>query len=163
VERPPSEDVPLFSTRSLEGEYTAWALVWNWDYGAGVTLDGVLVDNYGTVYISDLTAGGVYTRTYLNVGATLAAYIYNIPRMIAQPEAFSMTRKYVLAEDTAVFQQMDIWRDGVNIASINLFTDEGDNSFMLAMSMSPNGKFLAFILNSVNTGNNRYVLLYEGT
>ena len=163
MHRPPTEDVPLFSTRSLEGEYTAWTLVWTRDYGAAVNLDGVLVDNYGTCYITDVLAGNTYLRTYLGAETNTVGYIYNIPRRVMQPEAFSVTRKYVLAEDTAVFQQMDIWRDGVNIASIDLFIDNPDNLAMSYKSMSPNGKFLAFIIMSIANGNDEYVMLYEGT
>jgi len=163
MERPPSEDVPLFSTRSLEGEYTAWALVWNRDYGGAVNLDGVLVDNYGTCYITDIIAGNSRVRTYLGVETITAGYVYNIPRRAPQPEAYSMTFKYVLGENTGVFEQFDIWRDEVLIASIDLAIDEVDDSGYVAKSMSPNGKFLAFVINSIATGNNRYVMLYEGT
>lgn len=147
----------------LEGEYTAWNLVWTQDFGAGVTLNGVLVDNFGTVYTNDSIAGSGHVITYAGVLTNTAAYLHYVFRGAVQPVGWSATHKYVIAENTAVFNQIDIWRDGVLIASIDLFTDNPDNALLVYSWMSPNGKFLAFVVQSVATGNSRYVMLYEGT
>lgn len=158
-----SLDIPLFSKRGIEGEFVAWALVWTRDYGAGVALDGVMVDNFGNCYINDTINGNVYFRDYLGNEVNTAGYIYEIPRWTMIPYAFSVTGKYVVGEDTAVFQQMDIWREGVLIASIDLFIDNADNAGFGDCFMSSDGKFIAFVITSTATGNPRYVMLYEGT
>jgi len=147
----------------LEGEYTAWTLVWTGDHGVDVELSGILVDNYGTCYITDMYDNHIFLRTYEGVETNLTEYVYNVPRVLGSPEAYSMTHKYVLGENKNVWQQFDIWRYGVLIASINPEVDYPDTSTYWAKWMSPNGKFIAFVLNSNGSGNARYSMLYEGS
>ncbi|TKJ36873.1 hypothetical protein CEE36_11340 [candidate division TA06 bacterium B3_TA06] len=160
MERPPSEDVPLFSTRSLEGEYTAWALVWTRNYGALVTLSGVLVDNEGTVYATDFPLLDSYVRTFLGVETNTANYTYfqryELP-------AVSATGKYIIGTPTALFTEFEVWRDGVMIFSRDTVLDDPNAATIMRVAISPDGKFVAIVNMHGVSFMDEILMLYEGT
>jgi len=160
LEHPQLRDVPLFSKRGIEGEFVAWALVWTRDYGAVVNIDRVIVDNYGRVYGWDSGAGNAYVRDFAGAEVNTANYNY---WFIVKDRSASATIKYVLGIPIATPTQFDVWRYGAIIFSRDSFADEGDANSIQWMAISPDGKFIALIVDSVGTGNLRYILLYEGT
>jgi len=143
--------------------YTSWTLVWTRDYGTGILLDGVYVDNSGNCYITDEENESVYFRTYAGVETSRSDYGYMIPRRESLPTAFSEGgQRYVLGENELIFDQFDIWRDGAIVASVNPVTDLGaDFDQYLAVTMSASGKYIAFVVEGLS--NKYYVMLYEGT
>lgn len=148
----------------LEGDYTTWTLVWTKDYGAGLTLDGVFVDNDGSCYIIDWLVDKAYFRDYDGNEDDTIDYMYLISTLWDPPHLFSETGKYVVANNVgAAGIQMDIWREGAIIASINLLTDNADADDFWEGCMSSNGKFIVFIVTSIASGDSQYVMLYEGT
>ena len=160
MEHPPLRDVPLFSKRGIEGEFVAWALVWTRDYGAVVNIDRISVDNYGRVYGWDSAAGNAYVREFDGTEVNTANYNY---WFLGGDIAASATIKYVLGIPIATPTQFDVWRYGAIIFSRNSALDEVDANSIQWMAISPDGKFVALIVDSIATGNLRHMLLYEGT
>lgn len=159
---PLSEDVLLFSKDALEGEYRTWTHVWTRDYGAGATLWNLKVDNYGRVYSEDLAIFTSYTRDYLGNEVNTLLYVYWLTFLFETGPQNSITQKYQLGTPTATPTQFDVWRYGALIFSRDTVLDEADSASIQIAAMSPNGKFIAIIINSVASLNPRYILLYEG-
>lgn len=156
-------------TAGIEEEtYNTWTNVWTRDYGAGATLFSCNVDDDGRVYTSDVFAGMAYLKDYSGAEVNTANYMYvnltvEASVGIGPARSFSRTEKYVLGIDTTIMTQIDVWREGQNITTINPLLDEPDIAALWDIQISPNGKYIAIMVVSTATGNNRHVLLYEGS
>lgn len=158
-----SEDRALFSDRMLEGEYTTWTQVWARDYGAFVNIDEVYVDNFGRCYASDGPAGNEYVRDYDGTEQNIVGYYFYPIAFTIATSSVSLTHKYVLDNDSAFNYIVRIWRWGAVIWTLDTSLLDPDYGGVYVYSLSPNGKFLAIVSISIFTGDQRYLMLYEGT
>ena len=144
----------------LEGEYTTWTFVWSRDYGAGVTLDEVKVDNSGTVYAENYGPPNVYVKTAGGVETNVADYTFHL---LGTDAGFSATGKYVIGSPSDIWRELEVWKDGVNIFSRDVQLDEPNIVVIERTAISPNGKFAALLSYSSVTSVRSIVLLYEGS
>jgi hypothetical protein len=158
-----SEDRSLFDDRMLEGEYTTWNFLWTRNMGAGETCQQLCVDNFGTVYVIKEVFVGHWTITRGNVLTYLANYKFRILLGTGHDQAWSVTRKYVLALKTTAPTAIVVYRYGALIFSVLTSAFGLDVGALVAISMSANGKYIALISRSIATGNRQYVTLLEGT
>jgi hypothetical protein len=146
----------------LEPIWNTWTLVWSHDFGAGAALEAVVVSNVATVGVLNNTGPSydLYVLDYNEAVVHEPAPYY--PQAMTQ--GLSIFGMYALAQPTAT--QFDVWREALNIFSRDTALDNADVSAISAVvgykAISPNGHFIAIIGRSTATGNNRYVLLYEG-
>ncbi len=143
----------------LEGEYANWALVWSRDYGAGVDMIEAVVDNYGTVRAEDVATNTAYLRTYAGVENNILNYLWGVRE---RSNCMSVTGKYFVGYETVLYRSIDVWRDGVQIWNRDVLLDEPNLNGLYAVTISPNGKFVAVIVTRIVSFDDQIVMLYEG-
>lgn len=156
------EDQPLVEVAAYvpEGTYGTYNHVWSRNYVALTWMDGIAVNNIGTVYATDLGWPFGFVRTLGGVETNLANYRFWWG-IGAWWKAASVTGRYQVGEDTAAVL-VEVWRDGAVIWSRNPALDEVDFAAFYLITISPNGEFVAFTAYSVATGRPSWVMLYQG-
>ncbi len=154
----PIVEAPVYTP---EGVYATYNYVWSREYGGAVWLDGIFVDDAGTIYATDESWPNSYVRTFAGVETNTLNYRFTWVRAGSEQFAQSSTGQYVLGlEDVAGL--VEAWRNGAMIWSRNIALDDADFANMEVMKISPSGEFIAIIANSVLTGWDSLVLLYQG-
>ena len=164
------EDQPLVEPLglTLEATYNTWTNVWIRDYGAGINLEDLNVDNNGTVFVDEALPGDARIKTYAGAETLILTYHFanktiKVTAGLRLPRVWSLTQRYLLAIDSGAWNQFDVWRDGVNIVSIDTQLDQPDVRWIWSAAISPNGQYIAIIAVSDLTGDQRHLLLYEGS
>ena len=154
--------MPLHIPRAaipLEGDYTTWAHVWTRDYGAGVNLNEIAVDNLGTVHAEDISVPNTYVKTYGGAETNINNYASLIWQRIT---SVSVTGKYFSGAEKITYRKFEVWKDGVQLFNRDVQLDEPNAGSVYYVSISPNGKFVALIITKLVTFNEQIMMLYEG-
>lgn len=144
----------------LEGEYTQWLYVWDYDAVAlGLTLDGVIVNNEGEVYTWDsLNAPLLHIDFAGNV--TQFANVEEWAFQVIQ--ANSIDSKYVVGIDRVVTTIFHVIRRGADIFNRDITLDGVGANRIAWRAISPNGRHIVTISRDAGTGNYTHVTLYTG-
>lgn len=156
-----SEDKRLFSSLSLEGEFTDWALQWQRDVGAFIQLTTVHVDNFGRVYASDAAWNSYVIDRDNNLTAN-PGYVFDDANLQLGQRIGSVTRKYMIDVEAVANRIFRVWRYGAVIDTVNVFLLNPDYDEIYHTAISANGRYIALTIQSVATGLCRYILLYMG-
>lgn len=151
-----SQDRELFSDRMLEGEYTTWRFVWQYDIGIANNIGRGTVDNVGTVYC---VVAGLNRTWVLNYAGAVQVLLGH--QVGGVGPCYSNCSKYVLVLHGPVTNVLDVWRSGALLTSINLTDGDPLALFTNWAAISPNGKFI-IIVHARAAVNYRYVQLWEG-
>ena len=156
------EDQPLVEAVAYvpEGTFGTYNHVWNRDYGAGVNVDAVPVNNIGTVYAEDSGWDNVYVRTLGGVEDNRANYSFGW-NFHPISDAGSVTGRYRVAFDVAAVL-LEVWRDGAVIWSRDFTLDNPAVFWPELFEISPNGEFVSVGAIDSITFETQWVMLYRG-
>lgn len=152
-----SQDRELFNDTMLEGEYTTWLPVWQFDIGAAISIQLLAVDNWGTVYACATATNRLWVRT--RAGATQALINH---RLFVPVYNRSITCKYVAIYPNTLLDRLEIWRYGVEIATLLITLLDPALVSLSGFAISPNGRFVAMSC-ATGVAVYRYVQLWEGS
>lgn len=168
------EDEELFSEAKLEGFYSTWTLFANRLLAVGVNAGAapvITIDEIGEVYYVAYWDAGGNTRfeiynliTGVLIGPPIpgAGYLGVIPvhatwqfLPMSQAQGFGQSRNRLIAIVRATLTDVEIYRNGIQLQSINLVPIPFSDPFIF---ISPSGKWIAM----TTWGSQRY-LIYRGT
>ncbi len=154
----PEGDEFLPSVNIYELESVTWPILYVYNGGVGVQFVGLLVDDDGFVWVYDNTAGAFRSISPTQVIVNTAG----LGPTLFSDVLWSNTRKFYLEPFFAAANTFAVLRHGIPVYQRSINLDNADAAAVIYASMSANGKFIAFIVRSTATGNNRYMMLYKG-
>lgn len=152
------QDEKLFSDRALEDEFTSWVIVLtSLPVPLGALLQGIVVDNDGYMLVWDNTNGDILS---IDRNGTVTTYA---GRTISLKSDFhlSHTHKYFLNVTIGGDQTFEVYRHSILRFERNVRLDHANFDEIEYDAISPNGRFLAFIIDDLIAPGD-YVALYEG-
>ncbi|MCJ7621739.1 MAG: hypothetical protein MUP64_16165 [Anaerolineae bacterium] len=152
-------DRALFSDLSLEGEFTDWTYQWTRNFGAGVNLIAVHVDNFGTIYLTTITWASYVLDRANGLTLNAGAMFDDTWGQLSQRRG-SITNKYMIDVDTPTQTIFRVWRYGAIIETIDVTLINVDFNAIWHIAISPNGRYIAAEISSVATGNVQYIVLW---
>lgn len=155
------EDRALFSSLSLEGEYTDWVYQWARDLGAGVNLDAIHVDNFGYIYATSVAGNSYVVDRDNNLTANPGALFADNFQLLAEVKG-SMTHKYMIDVDSALYQIFHVWRYGVLIETEDITLIPLPFLRIQHIEISPNGRYIAAAIRRAVSLDDRFIVLWMG-
>jgi len=148
----------------LEGDYDTWTYIWTRDYGAEVNIDGLLVDNSGTVYSTDSSAEHAFVRTFAGAETNYPEdYVFGMYFYAIWQEHSSILNRYVMAQNTTYSLIIEVWKDGVMTWSRQPSIDDPLFAWSDCAAMSPSGEYMVIGGLSTETMDAQLVMLYRGS